>query len=67
MHFLVGLKNNCEHNGNATSNYLLLEVGEANVLLINRQLEHYLFPTIRVWEGREAKPKNLHKRKDLPI
>lgn len=48
MHFLAVLKNNCEHNSNATSNYLLLEVGEANVSLVNKQLEHYLFPTIRL-------------------
>lgn len=48
MHFSAVLKNNCEQNSNVTSNYLLLELGEANVLLINRWLEHYLFPAIRV-------------------
>jgi hypothetical protein len=34
MHFSVVLRNNCEHNSNVTSNYLLLALGEANVLLI---------------------------------
>lgn len=65
MHFSEVLKNNCEHNSNVTSNYLLLELGEANVLLINR-LEYYLFPTRRVWEGRGGQTETS-KRNDLPV
>lgn len=48
MHFSEVLRNSGEHNSTVTSNYLLLVLGEANVLLINKQLEHYLFLNIRI-------------------
>lgn len=67
MHFSAVLRNNCEHNSNATSNYLLLALGEANVLLINRRLTHYLFSTISVWKGRGGQAETSDKRNDLPI
>lgn len=54
MHFSAALKNNWERNSNVTSNYLLLVLEEANVLLINRRLEHYLFPTISL--GGQGRP-----------
>lgn len=66
LHFSEVLKNSREHNSNVTSNYLLLELGEANVLLINR-LEYYLFLTGRVWEGRGGQAETSNKRNDLPV
>lgn len=67
MHFSEVLTNNCENNSNVTSIYLPLVLGEANVLLINRRLEDYLFPTIRVWEGRGGQAETSDKRNDLLI
>lgn len=62
MHFSAALKNNWEHNSNVTSNYSLLVLEEANVLLINRQLEHYLFPSISL--GGQGRPSwNLWQEK----
>lgn len=67
MHFSAAPKNNCECNSNVTSNCLLLALGEANVLLINGQLEHYLFPTLWVWEGRRGPAETSDERNDSVI
>lgn len=67
MYFSAVLKNNCEHNSNVASNYLLLAFREANVLLINRRLEHCLFPTLRVWEGTGGQAETSDKVNDLLI